>query len=72
MLISIYFVVILIIVIAALAFFFSHSSLSLDYIADCSHTADLDSINFNDSVEMNVAKLKVAAFLRSVLRRAAN
>ncbi|CAD6995779.1 unnamed protein product [Ceratitis capitata] len=41
-------------------------------IPDCSHTADLDSINFNDSVEMNVAKLKVAAFLRSVLRRAAN
>nr|XP_036228766.1 putative serine protease K12H4.7 [Bactrocera oleae] len=38
-------------------------------IAGYSHTADLDSINFADSVEMNVAKLKVAAFLRSVLRR---
>ncbi|XP_039947861.1 putative serine protease K12H4.7 [Bactrocera tryoni] len=37
-------------------------------IADYSHTADLDSIDFGDSVEMNVAKLKVAAFLRSVLR----
>ncbi|XP_011185032.2 putative serine protease K12H4.7 [Zeugodacus cucurbitae] len=38
-------------------------------IADYSHTADLDSIDFADTVEMNVAKLKVAAFLRSVLRR---
>ncbi|XP_017475617.1 PREDICTED: putative serine protease K12H4.7 [Rhagoletis zephyria] len=37
-------------------------------IPDYSHTADLDSINFDDAVEMNVAKLKVAAFLRRALR----
>ncbi|XP_067630333.1 thymus-specific serine protease isoform X2 [Eurosta solidaginis] len=37
-------------------------------ITDYTHTADLDSIDFNDSVEMNVAKLKVAAFLRRALR----
>ncbi|XP_037942617.1 putative serine protease K12H4.7 [Teleopsis dalmanni] len=37
-----------------------------------SHCADLGSINLNDSVEMNVTKLKVAHFLNRALRTPEN
>lgn len=35
---------------------------------DYSHVEDMGSIDLSDTVEMNVAKLKVAAFINKALR----